>query len=210
MLTYEKQVLGFYVTSNPLSQHAEDINIFSTVNTSRLGNVKPDREIVMGGMIARIRYNIIKNGRNAGAKMAVITFEDLQGQVEVVVFPRTFSKYGHLLEEDRVIFVRGKVDTSREKPNILADEIILHEEVREKIGARVAIKIEAQTVTQERIQEIRSVCEHYKGRSPILVAIAADGGKVYANANRLCVNPTTEFFREMRHLVGEGNVVLTK
>jgi hypothetical protein len=102
------------------------------------------------------------------------------------------------------------VDTSREKPNILADEIILHEEVREKIGARVAIKIDAEAVTQERVTEIRSVCEHYRGRSPILVAIATDNGKVYANANRLCVNPTTEFFREMRHLVGEGNVVLTK
>ncbi len=210
MLTFEKQVLGFYVTSNPLSQHAEDINIFSTCNTGRLGQVKAEKEVVIGGMIARIRYNIIKNGRNAGAKMAVIMLEDLQGQVEVVVFPRTFSKFGPLLVEDRVIFVRGKVDTSREKPNILADEIILHEEVRDKIGARVAIKIDAEGVTQERVTEIRSVCEHYKGRSPILVAIATDNGRVYANANRLSVNPTTEFFREMRHLVGEGNVVLTK
>ncbi|MFC1760987.1 DNA polymerase III subunit alpha [Planctomycetota bacterium] len=210
MLTYEKQVLGFYVTSNPLSHHAEDINIFSTCNTNRLNGIKQDREIIIGGMIARIRYNIIKNGRNAGAKMAVIMLEDLQGQVEVVVFPRTFSKFGHMLVEDRVIFVRGTVDTSREKPNILADEIIAHEEVREKIGARVAIKLETHNVTEERITEIRSVCEHYKGRSPLWIAIQADGGKVYANANRLNVNPTTEFFREMRHLVGDGNVVLTK
>ncbi|MHC4243087.1 MAG: DNA polymerase III subunit alpha, partial [Planctomycetota bacterium] len=93
MLTYEKQVLGFYVTSNPLSHHAETINIFSTNNSSQLAEALQDRQIVIGGMIARIRYNLTKTGRNAGSKMAVFVLEDLQGQVDVVMFPDVLNDF---------------------------------------------------------------------------------------------------------------------
>jgi DNA polymerase-3 subunit alpha len=211
MLAFEKQVLGFYVTSNPLSHHAEEINIYSTVNTSLLADIKQDREIIIGGMVTRIRYNIIKNGKNAGAKMAVFVLEDLQGQAEVVLFPRTLNAYGALLAEDKVLFVRGNVDHRREKPNILADELIALEEVREKLSARVAIRLDAEDVTQEKVARIRSVCENHRGRSSLFLAIQTNKGKVYANADaRLKVHPSMDFIHQMRQVVGDNNIVLTK
>ena len=85
MLTYEKDVLGFYVTSNPLSKHAEEIAVYSTVNTSELA-AKENQEVIIGGMVTKMRHIVTKNGRNAGSKMAVFTLQDLQGNVEVVVF----------------------------------------------------------------------------------------------------------------------------
>ena len=69
MLLYEKEVLGFYVTSNPLSKHADMISVYSTVNTSQLTHKSEGREVVIGGMVAKIRHIVTKNGRNAGAKM---------------------------------------------------------------------------------------------------------------------------------------------
>jgi len=211
MLTYEKQVLGFYVTSNPLSQHAEILNVYSMCNTSQLAGMIQDREIVIGGMIAKIRTNVIKNGRRAGHKMAVFTLEDLQGTVDVVVFPGELEAYGHLLEADKIIFVKGKVDQKRERPNILTDELIALDEVREKLAARVAIKLEAREITEERVMEIRSLCEHHRGRSSLLVSIHTDQGKVYANADqRLNINPSVDFCKQMKKLVGEENVVLTR
>ena len=53
MLTYEKEVLGFYVTSNPLSKHAEMISVYSTSNTSQLSAKQEGREVVIGGMITK-------------------------------------------------------------------------------------------------------------------------------------------------------------
>jgi len=91
MLAYEKQVLGFYVTSNPLSHHAEEINDYSTMNTAHLAKSTGEKQVVIGGMVTRIRYNITRNGRNAGAKMAVFVLEDLQGTCEVVLFPDRWS-----------------------------------------------------------------------------------------------------------------------
>ena len=211
MLTYEKKVLGIYVTSNPLSQHAEVMDVYSQCNTSQLIGMVQDREIVIGGMITKIRTNVIKNGRKAGHKMAVFTLEDLQGTVDVVVFPGELTAFGHLLEADKVIFVKGKVDQKRERPNILTDELIGLDEVRDKLAARVAIKLEAREITEDRIMEIRNLCEHHRGKSSLLVAIHTGQGKVYANADqRLNINPSVDFCKQMKKLVGEENVVLTK
>ena len=211
MLAYEKEVLGYYVTSNPLSHHAEEINAYSTQNSSQLAEANGEKQIVIGGMITKMRYNLTKTGRNAGSKMAVFTLQDLQGQVEVVMFPDVLSEYGDILVEDAVVFVKGKLDYRRERPNILAAELIRLEDVREKLAAKVKIGLDAKGVTKERVAQIKSICEHHKGRSPVYVAVRTDKGRVYAAADKeLSVNPDLDFCRKMRQLVGEENFQLAR
>jgi len=211
MLTFEKQVLGFYVTSNPLSHHAETINVYSTHNSSQLAEAPQDRQIVIGGMITKIRYNLTKTGRNAGTKMAVFILEDLQGQVDVVMFPDVLNKFNDVLVADNVVFVKGKLDFRRERPNILAVELITLEQVREKLAAKVRIRLDAKDVTKEKVAMIKSICRHHKGRSPVYVAVRTDKGRVYAAADKeLSVNPDIDFCRKMRQLVGEENFQLAR
>ena len=211
MLAFEKQVLGFYVTSNPLSHHAETINLYSTHNSSQLADANQGRQIVIGGMITKIRFNLTKTGRNAGSKMAVFTLEDLQGQVEVVMFPDVLNKFGDLLAADSVVFVKGKLDHRREKPNILAVELIKLEDVRGKLAAKIRIRLDATDVTKEKVATIKSICRHHRGKSPVYVAIKTDKGRVHAAADRdLSVNPDIDFCRKMRQLVGEENFQLTR
>ncbi len=211
MLAYEKQVLGFYVTSNPLSHHAETISLYSTHNSSQLAEGNASRQVVIGGMIAKIRYNLTKSGRNAGSKMAVFVLEDLQGQAEVVMFPDELAKFSSVLVQDAVVFVKGKLDWRREKPNIIAAELISLDEVREKLAAKVRIRLDAQDVTEQKVATIKSICQHHKGRSPVYVAIRTDKGRVYAAADKeLSVNPDIDFCRKMKQLLGEENFQLAK
>jgi len=223
MLTFEKQVLGFYVTNNPLSQHAEAINDYSTTNTAQLaqssgqgngngnGNGNSEKIVTVGGMITKIRYNLTKTGRNAGSKMAVFVLEDLQGQIEVVLFPETLAELAPLLVEDTVVFVKGKADYRRERPNIIASEMIPIDKAREKLAKGVRIRLDAREVTKEKVMQIRSLCQFHKGSRPLSIVIATDKGKVYAAADRtLAVNPDVEFCRKMRHIVGDENFALAK
>jgi DNA polymerase-3 subunit alpha len=227
MLAFEKQVLGFYVTSNPLSQHAEAINDYSSTNTARLaqssgpaggqenghgpGNGNGEKLVTIGGMITKIRYNLTKTGRNAGSKMAVFTLEDLQGQIEVVLFPDALSELAPLLVEDMVVFVRGKADYRRERPNIIASEMIPIDKAREKLAKGVRIRLDARDVTQEKVMQIRSICQSHRGSRPLSVVIMTDKGKVYAAADRsLSINPDVEFCRKMRQVVGDENFTLAK
>jgi len=210
MLVFEKQVLGFYVTSNPLSHYAEVISLYSTLNTSQLAHTASDRDVVIGGMIAGIRYHITKKGRNAGSKMAVFVLEDLQGQVEVVMFPETLSKFAHLLESDKVVFVKGKIDRRREKPNIFASELITPDEVTEKLAATVRIKLNAQGITKHKIAEIKNVCQHYRGPSALYLTVTTEKGTVHAKADKLLsVNPNAQFCRKITQLVGSDNLQLS-
>jgi DNA polymerase-3 subunit alpha len=211
MLAYEKEVLGFYVTSNPLSHHAETIDIYSTRNTSELARANGERQTVIGGMIGKIRYNITKSGRNAGSKMAVFTLEDLQGQVEVVVFPEVLNRYGNILVPDTIVFVKGKADYRRESPNIIAEELIALDEVRDKLAAKVRLKLDARDVTKEKVTVIKSICQHHKGKSPVIVTVQTEKGRVYAAADKdLSVNPDLDFCRKMKQLLGEENFQLSK
>ncbi len=211
MLMFEKEVLGFYVTSNPLSHCAETINIFSNINTAQIAETTQEKEVTIGGMITKIRYNLTKTGKNAGSKMAVFTLLDLQGQVEVVLFPNTLNQFASLAANDKIIFVKGKLDFRREKPNILASELISLDEATDKLAGKVRINLDANEVTKEKVAEIKSICMHHRGKSAVYVAIRTDKGKVYASADRqLSVNPDAEFCRKMRHLIGPENLQLTR
>jgi DNA polymerase III alpha subunit len=127
------------------------------------------------------------------------------------MFPDVLNKFGELLVADSIVFVKGKLDHRREKPNILAVELITLEDVREKLAAKVRIKLNAENVTKERVAMIKSICQHHRGKSPLYVAIKTDKGRVYATADReLSVNPDLDFCRKMRQLVGPENFQLTR
>ena len=209
MLSFEKQVLGFYVTSNPLSHCAEMINIFSTIDTSQLADTKEGQSVVIGGMITKKRIFITKRGRNAGSKMAVFMLEDLQGQAEVVLFPDVLNEFADYLVEDNVVFVKGRIDRRRETPNIIASELIRLEEVREKLASRVRIQLSSPQVTKERIAEIRSICQRHRGSSPVYVTVETKAGKIHTKTDQaLFVNPNVDFCRQIKQVVGEENFQL--
>jgi len=211
MLAYEKQVLGFYVTSNPLSHYAETISLYSTINTSQLADFHQDKQIVIGGIITKKRYHLTRKGRNAGSKMAVFILEDLQGQVEVVMFPDVLKRFAELLVEDSVVFAKGKLDYRREQPNIIAVELIGIDEIREKLATKVNIRLNAEDVTKQKVAEIKSICRHHRGQSPVYVAVKTSRGSVYTKADRdLSVTPDLDFCRKIRQLVGPENFQLTK
>jgi DNA polymerase-3 subunit alpha len=143
--------------------------------------------------------------------MAVFTLQDLQGQIEVVMFPEVLNRYGEMMVADTVVFVRGKADYRREQPNVIAEELIALDDVREKLAAQVRIGLDAREVTKEKVAMIRSICEHHRGRSPVYVAVRTDKGRVYAAADKeLSVNPDADFCRKMRQLLGEENFQLAR
>ncbi len=208
MLTYEKDVLGFYVTKNPLSRHADTLAAYSTTNTRQLGDIKEGREVVVGGMVAKIRRIVTRKGPKAGSKMAVFTLEDLQGDCEVVMFPRVLNEYGRMLEVDKILFVKGRVDCRREVPNIICEELITIDEVFDKLAAKVWVYLAAEDVTAEKVLRIRSICTTHKGKSPVGVSVKTTAGfRVWAIADKkLCVRPDVNLRRDLEAVVGAGNV----
>jgi len=212
MLAYEKEVLGLYVTKNPLSKHADTISVYGTANTSELTEDKAGQMVIIGGMVQKIRNIVTRNGRNAGAKMAVFTLQDLQGSCEVVMWSDCYARFGNALEVDQVLFVKGKLDFTREMPQIICDELIDLERAADKLAASVNILLEEAQATKEKIARLKSICSAHRGKSPVYITVKTNTGfKVKTMAGRnLNVNPSTDFCRQMEQLLGANNFQLSR
>jgi DNA polymerase III subunit alpha len=116
-LGWEKELVGVYLSEHPLQRAA--LKLAGTV-TALCGEIDADmnkQKVVIAGMVTALRRITTKKGD----PMAFVTLEDLQGSIEVTVFPRTFEETQDLWEIDRILIVRGKVDLREEKVSIICD-----------------------------------------------------------------------------------------
>ncbi len=117
-LRWEKELLGLYLSDHPLGEVAERIGRFVTAYSSELRDETLDgQRVVVGGVVTGSRTVITK----AKSTMAVVTMEDLQGAVEVVVFPRLYEQTGPNWQEGAILLVAGRIDHRGEEVSLLAD-----------------------------------------------------------------------------------------
>ncbi|MDE6957632.1 MAG: DNA polymerase III subunit alpha [Lachnospiraceae bacterium] len=145
MYTFEKEVLGVYISGHPLEEYEEKWrkNITATTLDFQLDEetghtkVRDGSKEVIGGMITG---KTIKNTKT-NKTMAFITVEDLAGTVEVVVFPKDYERNRMYLEDDRKIFVRGRVSEEDDAASKLICEVILpFEQTKKELWLQFADK----------------------------------------------------------------------
>ncbi|MEM8737175.1 MAG: DNA polymerase III subunit alpha [Planctomycetota bacterium] len=141
-LDYEKEVMGLYVSSHPLQEYAADLDRFSVASIPDLFGLPAQQEVVVGGMLSRVRHTLVKNGRSAGMKMAMLTLEDAKSnKVDAVCFADTFATCANALEPDAVVFLEGKIDRRREEPNIIVDKVIPVDQARHRLTRTVKVVV---------------------------------------------------------------------
>ena len=142
-LKQEKKVLGFYVSSHPLDQHRGPLESFATATADELRSLPADSDIVVGGLITQVRRRILQRGRYQGQAMAILGFEDATGPIDAVVFAEPYAKYAAYLEEDEVVFLRGKLQLRDESPSLLVNQVIPIAKATEMLTTRVRIVLGA-------------------------------------------------------------------
>jgi len=123
-LAWEKELLGLYISAHPLQQVALDVG--KTI-TAFCGEVTPEMEgerVIIAGLVRGIRTITTKNGE----PMAFAQLEDLQGEIEVVVFPRVYQRTVDLWQEDNILLVHGTVDSRNDTAKVLCNAVRVYEE----------------------------------------------------------------------------------
>jgi hypothetical protein len=117
-LRWEKELLGLYLSEHPMGEVAEQVGRFVTAYSSDLRDESLDgQRVVVGGIVTGVRTVITK----AKASMAIVTLEDLQGTIEVVVFPRLYEQTLSTWRDGEILLVAGRVDHKGEEISLLAD-----------------------------------------------------------------------------------------
>ena len=119
LLAYEKEMLGLYVSDHPLLGLADALANQTEFSTVELKEQKDGTIGWIGGIITKIK----KINTKKGDIMLFIELEDLDGSVEVVVFPGTAEKYKTLIEVDKMVVIKGRLDVKEDEVKALAMEI---------------------------------------------------------------------------------------
>ena len=100
----------------------------------------------IGGLITEKKIKYTKNEQ----VMAFLTLEDLVGTIEVIVFPKTYSKYGSLLAEDGKVFLSGRVAGEDERDGkLICEEVRAFSDVPRQLWIQFATKEEYETGAQD-------------------------------------------------------------
>jgi DNA polymerase-3 subunit alpha len=118
-LRWEKELLGLYLTEHPLGDIADQLPEYVTAYTGELAEESDQSRVTLGGIIQSSRRVITR----AGSTMLVVQLEDLQGSVEVVVFPKVFAETANSWADDAVVLVSGRVDHRDEEAKLLCDVV---------------------------------------------------------------------------------------
>ena len=106
LLKNERELTGFYITAHPLTRHETSIRKFATGSTVTLREVGDGKQVKLCGVVSGIKNITTKKGD----RMAYVQLEDLQGTVEIIVFPELYQNSQECLKPDSVIQVMGTVD----------------------------------------------------------------------------------------------------
>lgn len=203
LLKHEKEVLGFYVSSHPLSKYQYLLGLM-TINLSQLEEMQHDSQVTIGGIVKDVKYHLTKSQE----KMAFITVEDLEGVCDVVVFPKLFAQNVRHIEEDKIIIVKGRCNINEDRKSVVAEEIYDIAEALEKLTEYIVIKINPVGMTKEKIAEIKQAVTINKGGIPLKFAIKReDKYEVILSASEsFHVKPKVSLFKQIEDFIGEDKI----
>jgi DNA polymerase-3 subunit alpha len=209
-LRAEREVLGFYLSGHPLEERAGLFAMLSTARVPELAERGGGSEVQVAGLIVQLATTVVKSGRYAGQKMARFRLEDLDGGVNVTVFPRAFDQFKHKLAEDAVVIVRAKVEERAEEPALLLDEVLTVDEALARFEGGVVVRIEPEDSAL--LPTLRETLLRHRGRRPVYFQVRGGDGSL----RRVRAGPdyrvqiTPQLAEQVDRLLGKGRVRLAR
>ncbi len=119
MLNWERELIGLYITDHPLNEHQATLAQIVSYFSGQLSEAAHEEKVRVAGLITVVRPYTTKTGK----PMGFVTIEDIQGTIELVMFPKTWTKFSDKMTVGRIVIVKGKVDNANPPAKILVDEV---------------------------------------------------------------------------------------
>jgi DNA polymerase III subunit alpha len=170
-LMAEKEALGFYITGHPLDPHRKTMAKFSNLTSGTVEECSDGKIVRIGGMVTGRK--VIRTKKDE--LMAFIQLEDMEGSMEVVIFPSVYAGCQLLLTDDRPIFVQGKLQKEEKGAKLLADTIVAMEEAETLWTAEVHFTIDMARTRKETLVQLRDIVRRYPGDCTGWLHLMAEG-----------------------------------
>jgi DNA polymerase-3 subunit alpha len=169
-LKFEKEMLGLYVSDHPLMGIEGALRRRVDCSISEAMDREDGAFFAIGGIINGLSRKYTRKGD----QMATFMLEDLQGSLEVTVFPKTLEKHGHQLADDLIVSVRGRLDKRDDsRVGFMATDITVLEGL--KVGQEVLhLSLMARSISEAIIEQLKAILSEHPGDAPVLLHLAGD------------------------------------
>ena len=204
LLGFEKDMLGFYVSGHPLARFAKQLKRFVSCSTANLHEHKDQDMIKMVGLIVKIKHTVTRAKQE---KMAILKLEDLDGAVEVLVFPRAFAKISSYIHPNTIVHIRGILDLKEETPKIIVEDLFPFEEIYKLI---TAMNINLSGVRENIFESLKTLLGEHRGNIPVYLRLdtPAKSRVQLIVGEGLYVNPSDKLISDLDELLGEERLSL--
>ena len=205
-LEKEMEVLGLYISGHPLLEHADDLEEFTTIAFDEGQTLSKNDNICVGGMVAKVVRRYDKRNR----EMAFFDMDCLGGRAEIVVFSDCYQSYGRLIDEGKVVFVKGKPSDGSDFTDlkILADEIISVENVRDSLSQSLNIKFTSGEIKPDDVDELMNIAKENPGDCKLMFHLPNSGSPrpLKVLAHNIKVSTASQFIKNLRNKYGKDSV----
>ncbi len=205
LLSYEKEMLGLYVSDNPLLELAPLLQT-QTTSIAQARELRDGATVSIGGLVGKISRITTRKGES----MAFVVIEDLEGSMEVVVFPAVLQKYRALVVEDAVVKIKGRLDVKEDEVKLIAQELTaLKENAAAAPAPALYLKIGNDRLDKDLIGKIRQVLKAHPGDAEVFLRLN-DGDKLTTLrfSTDFRVAGSGPLIGELSGLLGDGSVTV--
>ena len=205
LLAHEREMLGLYVSDHPL--HGAERVLANATEMSiaqLLADERSDGQMTtIGGLVTTVQRKTTKQG----SLWAIVTVEDLEGSLDVMVFPQSYQQVGAMLVEDAVVVIRGRADRSDEDGlRFIAMEVTQPDLAQHDVGP-VRLTMAASRCVPPLVDRLKDVLAAHPGTNEVHLHLSG-GAKttVLRLDDRLRVTPSPSLYADLKALLGPNCV----
>ncbi len=206
LLRLEKEATGVYLSGHPMDEYEAFSRRIGAAKTSDIlvGKFSDNQRVTLVALLSSVRTKMLKNGN----VLLYATAEDLYGSIDITVFNATYRAYKHLLTENNILIISGKISEREDKPteiicdNVSAidkDRLIFTPQQEKKVYIRVP------SISSEQVERVTALLPHYPGEMSVIF-FCEDTRKRFAVPENLKINNNSELFAKISNIVGNNNV----
>lgn len=171
-LAFEKEVLGFYLTSHPLTEMAEDLESMVSHTTKQLGEAEDGIEVTIGGMIGAIKKATTKKpSRNGQSRYANFDLEDTQGVVRCIIWPDDYARSQEMIVPEEIVLIQGRVDRRGREPNLIVNKLMTIEQAERQMTQYLAIRFRKGYHNENDLRKVRTLLHQNPGETSVILLV---------------------------------------
>ena len=201
LLGHEREMLGLYVSDHPLLglEHVLSQGTDCTIGQLLADEERPDgTTVTISGLVTSVQRKMTKRGDT----WALVTVEDLEGAVDVLLFPAAYQIASTLLNEDAIVMVKGRLSRSKDTPELHAQEVTMPD-LAEGHAGPVVVALPSTRCTPPVVEHLKEVLATHPGTAEVrLRLMTKTATTVLRLDDRLRVTPSPALFADLKALLG--------